>query len=60
MKIKELALKTADKYRQKKRPLNVERQIKRYWETKDPEKRKIIYQYICLERIIADYWKLFR
>ena len=46
------------KYWGKPRPKNVENQIKRYWETTDTEKRKIIYQLIELEWVIAEYGKL--
>ena len=35
-----------------KRPKAVERQIERYRKETDKEKRKIIYQYISLERIV--------
>ena len=39
-----------------KRPKAVERQIERYWKETDKEKRKIIYQYISLERIVEKEW----
>ena len=48
----------AQKHWHKKRPQNVENQIKRFWDTKDGQKRKIIYEYIQLEWIISEYGKI--
>ena len=45
----------AEKYHYKKRPQNVEKQIKRFWDTKDEQKRKIIYEYSQLEWILVEY-----
>lgn len=38
---------------EKKRPKAVEKQIERYRKEKDKQKRKLIYQLICLEWIIV-------
>jgi hypothetical protein len=48
----------AQKHWHERRPQNVGNQIKRFWDTKDGQKRKIIYEYIQLEWIISEYGKI--
>lgn len=46
-------------FRYKPRPKNVEKQIDRYRKETDKKKRKLIYEYIELERLIAGGYKPF-
>ena len=48
----------AQKRRNKRRPQTVEKQVERFWNEKDENKRERIYEYIQLERILADYGKI--
>lgn len=47
-------------YRNKPYPKNVEKQIDRYRKETDKKKRKLIYEYIQLERLIAGGYKIFK
>lgn len=46
-------------YRNKPYPENVEKQIDRYRKETD-KKKKLIYEYIQLERLIAGVYKIFK
>lgn len=48
----------AEKHWHKRRPKTVEKQVERFWNEKDENKRKRIYEYLQLERILANYGKI--
>lgn len=54
----EIAYQISEKYEWKQRPQNVENQIKRFYENKN--ERKLRYELVILERIIAYQKKLFK